>query len=404
MPDQAKNMLIGIFVIAALAIIVFVLMLLHPTVGDEKKHLRVRFANIDKISQGTRVTFAGKPVGEVVGIAELPDAEIERKAINGFVYVYELTLNVDSSVVFFNTDDITARTSGLLGEKSVAIIPQPVKPGEELRIVNNEIIYARESGTVEEALKEVAALAEKIDTALDGVLDVVTTLKNNKFWENLASTASNVNDITTVLNDKKQWKEILANFHTLSGSVNETWKNVDKSVDHFAKGAEDFSKSAKHLSDVAAHVSSGEGTIGQLVMKDELFLRVSSLLSKAETTVNDINQYGLLFHLDKGWQRLRARRMNLLQKLSTPQEFRNYFNDEVDQITTSLERVSMILEQLDSQPLWCCYDLLHNNDFIKVYADLLRRITGLEEEIKMYNQQVVDTANRDAELSECCCQ
>jgi|688.fasta_scaffold16606_6 phospholipid/cholesterol/gamma-HCH transport system substrate-binding protein len=404
MPDQAKNMLIGIFVIAALAIIVFVLMFLHPTVGDEKKHLRVRFANIDKISQGTRVTFAGKPVGEVVGIAELPDAEIERKAINGFVYVYELTLNVDSSVVVFNTDDITARTSGLLGEKSVAIIPQPVKPGEELRIVNNEIIYARESGTVEEALKEVAALAEKIDTALDGVLDVVTTLKNNKFWENLASTASNVNDITTVLNDKKQWKEILANFHTLSGSVNETWKNVDKSVDHFAKGAEDFSKSAKHLSDVAAHVSSGEGTIGQLVMKDELFLRVSSLLSKAETTVNDINQYGLLFHLDKGWQRLRARRMNLLQKLSTPQEFRNYFNDEVDQITTSLERVSMILEQLDSQPLWCCYDLLHNNDFIKVYADLLRRITGLEEEIKMYNQQVVDTANRDAELSECCCQ
>jgi phospholipid/cholesterol/gamma-HCH transport system substrate-binding protein len=63
MPDQAKNILIGIFVIVACAIIVFVLMFLHPSVGDESRLLRVRFANIDKITLGTRVNFAGKPVG-----------------------------------------------------------------------------------------------------------------------------------------------------------------------------------------------------------------------------------------------------------------------------------------------------------------------------------------------------
>ena len=396
MPDQAKNMLIGIFVIAACAIIVFVLTFLHPTVGDEGKILRVRFANIDKISIGTRVTFAGKPVGEVTAITELPDAEIERKSVNGYVYVYELTLRVDSGVIVFNSDEISSRTSGLLGEKSVAIIPQAPKAGEELRIVNNEIIYAKESGSVDEALKEIGVLAEKMDTTLDGVLEAVKTLKDHKFWEGLSTTASNLADITTTLNDKKQWTEILSNFHKFSGDINQTLSHVDKVI-------ADFSKSAKDISLVTAKFYRGEGTLGQLFMNDDVYLRTTALLSKAEVVVNDINQYGLLFHLDKGWQRLRARRMNLLQKLSTPQEFRNYFNDEIDMVTTSLERVSMILEQLDCQSALDCYDILHNPCFTKVYADLLRRVTGLEEEIKMYNIQVVDTAVREEqEVSGCC--
>lgn len=394
MPDNAKNMLIGIFVVAACAIIVFVLMFLHPSVGDEGRQLRVRFANIDKISLGTRVTFAGKPVGEVTSITELSDADIERKSINGYIYVYELTLDVDSSVIVFNSDEISSRTSGLLGEKSVAIIPGAPKEGEELRIVNDEVIYAKESGSVEEALKEIAILAEKLNTTFDGVLDVVTTLKENKFWDHLANTAANIDDISTTLNDKQQWKEILANFHNFSGQINKTWLNVDKTV-------VDFAKSASDVSLLTGRVHKGEGSLGQLVMQDDFYIRTTSLLSKAETILNDINQYGILFQQDKGWQRLRARRMNLLQKLSTPQEFRNFFNDEIDMVTTSLERVSMILEQIDDQPAWCCWDMLHNSDFIKVYAELLRRVSGLEEEIRMYNQQVVDTAVRETELNNC---
>lgn len=397
MPDQAKNMLIGIFVVAACAIIVFMLMFLHPSVGDEGKILHVRFANIDKISVGTRVTFAGKPVGEVTAISELPDAEIERKSIDGVVYVYELTLRVDSTVIVFNSDEITARTSGLLGEKSVAIIPRAPAKGEELRIVNNEVIYAKEGASVEDAMKEIGILAGKLETALDGIEDAVNTLKKDKFWQHLNETASNLSDITTVLNDKKLWKETLENFKKFSGNINDTWVRVDKVVS-------DFSKSANDINQVTNHFSKGEGTLGQLFMRDDMYMRVTALLGKAETLMNDVNQYGVLFHLDKGWQRMRARRMNLLQKLSTPQEFRNYFNDEVDLVTTSLERVSMILQELENQPAWCCYDLLQNCDFTKVYSELLRRVTGLEEEIKMYNEQVVDTANRNEELSGCCSQ
>lgn len=367
MPDQAKNMLIGIFVIAACAIIIFLLMFLHPSVGDEGRILRVRFADIDKISVGTRVTFAGKPVGEVIEIRELPDVDVQRKIINGYVYVYELTLRVDTGVNVFNTDEVASRTSGLLGEKSVAITPGAPKSGETLYLVNEEIIYATETGSVEDALKELETLAIKIGATIDSVNLALDSMQKNNFWDNLGATAANVRNISQALNSPEKWSETLTNIHGFSEKINK-----------------------------------GEGTIGKLFAKDEMYLRLTSLLSKGETTMNDINHYGILFHLDKHWQRLRARRLNLLQKLSSPQEFRNYFNDEIDQIQTSLSRVSMVLESQGNQPPYCCSNLLTSSEYTKVFAELMRRVSALEEEVRLYNEQIVDTAVKETEFIDDC--
>ena len=380
MPDQAKNILIGVFVIAALAIIIFVLMFLHPSVGDEKKLLLVRFANIDKISVGTRVTFAGKPIGEVIAIHELSDVDSERKGINGFVYVYELTLRVDSSVKVFNTDEIAARTSGLLGERSVAIIPYPVKPGEPLYSVDNEIIYATESASIEDTLRDLKGIGDKVALALDNFNNALDVLNEKKFWNNIADAADHFSNITAAADNPTQIKETLANLHTFSG-------NIQKSGEHFLGASERFNR--------------GEGTLGRLFSDEALYMRTTAFLSKADTTMNDINHYGLLFHLDKGWQRLRARRLNLLQNLSTPQEFRNYFNDEVDQVQTSLERVAMVMEQLEGQSVCGCYEYFQSSEFRKVYAELLRRLTALEEEVRLYNQDVVQPAVLETELNPC---
>ena len=402
MPDQAKNMLIGIFVIAALAVVVFVLMFLHPSVGDKGRILRVRFANIDKISLGTRVTFAGKPVGEVVAISELPEIDTERKAINGFVFAYELKLRVDSGVNVFNTDEISSRTSGLLGEKSVSIIPHPSEQGVELRLVNDDILYATETASVEDTLKQFKSLGDKASLALDNVNEAFASLRDDNFWTNVGRTAENLNDITTTLNQREQWSEMLTNAHDFSAKINTFSDRLISSWDTVDKSLTDLADTTANTRQIIATVHKGEGTVGQIVMRDDLYLQMSSLFSKGEVIMNDINHYGILFHLDKGWQRMRARRMNLLQELSTPQQFRNYFNDEIDLVTTSLERVSMILEQLDGQPAWCCYDLLQNPEFTKVYSELLRRVSGLEEEIKMYNQQVVDTGVYRTELYDYC--
>ncbi len=156
------------------------------------------------------------------------------------------------------------------------------------------------------------------------------------------------------------------------------------------------------LKNIGKNVENGEGTIGRLLMRDDLYLHTTSIMNKAETLMNDVNHYGLLFHLDKKWQRLRARRLNLMQTLSTPQEFRNYFNDEIDQISTSLARVNMIMEQTE---YGCpCNALFDNKDFTKVFAELIRRIGVMEEEIRMYNTQIVEHDVRKTEFEYEYCQ
>lgn len=394
MVDQAKNVLIGVFVLVALAIVVFVLLFLHPSIGDERKVLHVRFANIDKVTLGTRVTFAGLPVGEVVSITELPDALTERKAKNGVVYIYQLTLRVDSSVNVYDSDEISLRTSGLLGEKSVAINPLPPRPGVPLRLVNNEVIYAVETGSVEDTLKEFKNLSGKFELAIDGIVDAFEEIKKQRVIKNLGHTMQNVSEITASINQPKNLSETISNVHELSSRALKTWNSVDETIANinhvFSNGNEIFTR-----------INEGKGTIGKILNNEELYLRLNSLLSKGETIFNDINHYGLLFNMDKGWQRLRARRLNLLTKLRTPQEFKNYFNDEMDQISTSLSRVSMVLEKVDIPPT--CPQLFENKEFSKVFAELIRRVGDIEEALRLYNQEVVNTQVHKSELEEPCC-
>ncbi len=339
MNNQNKNLLIGLFVLGGLGILIYILLFLHPKIGDDGQVLRVRFTDIDKISIGTRVLFAGHPVGEVTNIQEIDDARKKDDLYKGEVYIYQLTMKIDSGVIVYTTDEISAMTSGLLGERQVLISPKPAKKGEPLVRVTDQILYAVPPVSVEEAIKLVSDFTEKLNDGID-------TLEEEGFWENMSAIAENIAEITESMNKPEEIESMIANVSDFSEKIN-----------------------------------------------NDLYLRVTSLLSKGETVMDDINHYGLLFNTNKSWQRLRARRINIMQTLCTPQEFSNFFEDEVNQISTSLARVNMILSDGECGGYW---KTLCGTEFASVFSDLLRRIEGLEQNIKLVNQQLVDTKE------ECC--
>lgn len=382
MGDQAKNILIGIFVIAAFAILTFMLLFLHPTVGDDGKKLTFRFSDVDKVNPGTRVTYGGKPVGEVTAIREVIDPNNPRKTINGYVYLYEVDAVVDSKVRIYNSDNVSLRTSGLLGEKSVAITPLPPRPDQVLREIDTEVIFANETGSVEDTLKEFKELSDKFEDTLDAVLTFFKDVNKTNLVAKTTETIDNIREITGALNNKEKLEGILNNVYTLSDNVIGTFKGIDDVV--------------ALADEIVGTTAKGEGSVGKLIMKDDAYLRLNSLLSKAETLMDDINHYGLLFSSDKNWQRLRARRANLLYKLESPQEFRNYFNDEVNEIMTALSRVNNVMENTSCLP---CYDQLADDcEFKKVLAELIRRVKMLEESIQMYNTQLMNVETCKTEL------
>jgi len=395
MKDQLKNMMIAAFVIAAFGIITFIMMFLHPNIGNEGKILRVRFADVDKISPGTRVNFGGKPVGEVMEVQEIKTENGARIEHNGLIYIYELLLAIDSSVTVYTTDEITSRTSGLLGEKSVAITPMPPKNGEKLIPIKGEIIYASETGSVESTLKQLKNVSGKLEAVLDATIDALMTMKNEKAWENIAVALDNIADITIEMNQPEKIQSIFDNADMMMQNLEEMTTALNE-PQKISEIIDDFVLVADNLNSLVLRIKKGEGSIGSLLAKDDFYLRLSSIMSKGEVIMNDINHYGLLFHSDKGWQRLRARRLNLLQTLQCPQEFRNYFNDEIDKITTALERVSMVMNKSSED---CCgFSLWNNPQYVKVYGELLRRVAMIEESLQMFNQQVTECVVRETEL------
>jgi ABC-type transport system involved in resistance to organic solvents, periplasmic component len=407
MKDSSKNFLIGLFVLASLSAFVWILLYLRPMVGDQGNTLRVRFNNIDKVTEGTRVTFAGQPVGEVVQISEVQDAREHPQ--DGKVYIYELTLKVDSSIDVFTTDEIAVRTSGLLGERSVAISPTSTKTGTPSeKVTPDMIIYSVSTGSVEEAFGEISRLSSKAETVLDQLNEALDTWKKEGVWNDAADAVQSFKEVADALNQPGKIKEVIENVHSFSTALNETgtkmsdsWKRIDTAVEDVITVSKNLVKTSDSVNEIVNHVKEGKGSIGRMLMRDDFYLQVKALMNKVEIVMDDINHFGILFHLDKKWQRMRARRANLLQSLCTPMQFRNYFNDEIDDISTSLSRVGWVLDTSIGEG--CMTDAVYSCEFQRVFADFMRRVGSLEDTLKLYNTQLMEQQCCD-EMIPCECE
>jgi phospholipid/cholesterol/gamma-HCH transport system substrate-binding protein len=159
--------------------------------------------------------------------------------------------------------------------------------------------------------------------------------------------------------------------------------NLDQAVNVFNT---DGAQTLRNVNQISRDIASGSGTLGRFIVSDDFYLRLTSLMNKGETIMNDMNHYGLLFQYNKQWQRSRTRKANLLKALDTPQEFRNYFEGEVDSMTTSLGRLSELLDRASADDR---SRIVQSEAFKKDFASLMRQVQGLTDSLRLYNEQIV---------------
>ncbi len=405
MTEKMKNILIGLFVVTAVTLVIGMILFLNPQVGDGKKTLEVRFANISGIMPGTRVTFAGKPVGELTSIQEIQEARELAVDDSGRVYPYLLTLKIDSSVHVFTCDEISTKTAGLMGEKAIAILPKLAQKGQTATIITDQILTANSIDPLEHTFSQISKVSQKMEGTL-GHLDtwfvdnqqnlsesilsfnqcmgsgneVLSSVNNSELVPSLTQATYNLNDnlefIKAELVDNQPLYKISHLAETLTESANAF--NTDGAL------------AMQNINQITRDLSRGTGTIGKLITGDDMYLRISSLMSKAEVMMNDVNHYGLLFQYDKGWQRIRTKKANLLKSLDTPRDFRGYFEGEVDSITTSLGRLTELLEIAGKERS----QLADNEQFKRQFCALLRSAESLSNSLKLYNEGLL-TDNED---------
>lgn len=395
MTTSIKNMLVGIFILSSIVLLVWIIMFLKPTVGDGKQHLQVRFSNVTGLNIGTRVMFAGKPVGEIVSMNEIHEAREQPTDELGRVYFYQLQLDIDSCVKVYNTDEISIQTSGLMGEKSIAITPKAPPKGVTPRQISNQPIYADSVDPIQNAMLDFSDLASQMEETFHRASDwlkdhgeeVATTVRSagnamNEMDQALA--VYNQADLTHDLQKTiRGFSGALDQFHLAMEQMQskQTFKNTGVVMQNL--------KSATHSLDVAAEdISKGKGTLGRLITDDDLYLQLNAVMTKANGLMNDVNQYGVLFHLNKQWQRTHVQKASKLNALNTPESFRAYFQNEVDDINSSMTRISMLIEKAENSPER--ERIMQSDDFKVDFADLLRRVDELSDNLRLYNQQLRD--------------
>lgn len=399
MGEQTKNMLIGVFVIVACALIVWLILFLKPGVGDGKELLYIRFSNVNRINVGTRVLFAGKPVGEVIAVDEIFDARQNPSVDHsGNIYYYQLTLRVDSSVKVFDTDEVTIQTSGLLGEKSIAILPKSPIKGVIPRLISHQPIYAESTDPIENAFSQLSSLANEMKGTFQQ-LNCWLEEYSEPLGTAVTSFGGAMNEVKQLIYNANS-SHLLPNIQTMICRATQTIGAIQYAIDQlnqtktFSNAGvmiQNLTNASYSIDLITKEIKEGTGTLGRLIAGDDLYLRMTSIMSKAETLMNDLNHYGLLFHLNKSWQRQRSQRITTLNALHTPDEFKQYFETEVDQINTAMSRLSLLIDRAQVSPQK--ENILDNAQFQKDFSNFLRQANTLSDTLKLYNQQLVEQKN-----------
>ncbi len=390
MATQIKNMLIGLFVVIGCVLIIGIILFIKPSVGDGRQIIKVRFANINGIALGTPVTYAGQPIGEVASIQQVTDAR--QQAVNQFgqVYPYLLTLKIDSNYTIFSSDEVTVATQGLLGEKYVAIIPKPLKQGQVAHVITSkDTVYADSSDLIESAMNEISALAEKFEQTLNRIIRWI-----DKYGDDLGMTvqyigsaANQIGIAVKKFNDlgvMQDVKDAIANIATTFGQIDQIIYHMNE--EGFFNNLDII---AANIGQITTKITKGEGTLGKIIESDGMYLQLDAILTKANTVLNDINQYGFLFQYNKEWQRRRIKLMAEANRINSPKAFQAYMNQEVDQINTSLERMQTLTDRFDSK------QLAENKRFREKFAELLQQIDSLQAQVKQYNEELMNLRSQD---------
>jgi len=400
MNKSIKNFLIGLFLIGALGILAGLVMFLRPSVGDEKQTIYLRLSNISKINVGTRVLFAGKAVGVVSAVNEIYHArETQPSDELGRLYFYQLTLKIDSKVHVYSTDQISLQTSGLLGERSISIVPvAPPKGSTPEMITDKTPFYADSVDPLENTFNRLSDIGEKLNITVDIVKNWFEGNQGDitQAVSSFGSAMAQIDTLTRSVNDHQLIPQLKEGTTALTTSA----QKIDSALAQMTQDGvfENLGPVVNNLKNVSTSVdkicqdmAAGQGTVGKLIQSQDAYLQMTAIMSKLDTMMNDVNHYGVLFHLNKGWQRTRTKRMSALNALETPVSFRNFFETEIDQINTSMARISMLIEKAKDDEK---QTVLESGNFKDNFAELMRQVTEMSNNLRLYNEQLNEAVKK----------
>ncbi|WP_069658320.1 MlaD family protein [Arcticibacter eurypsychrophilus] len=212
--QKENNIKLGAFVLSGLVLMILALFFIGKNqnlFGNEFK-LKVRFSNLNGLTEGNNVLFSGLQAGTVKGIELINDSTIE------------VTMQINSKVKsFINKNALAAiGTEGLMGNKVVNI--SPVK-GFSQKVVEGDILQAKNMANMDE-------IVEKLSQTNNNVADISEVLKGTVLRIDSSAILKLFNDETIGISLKAS----LLNVYKTSNNANEMTMALNQIISDIKQG------------------------------------------------------------------------------------------------------------------------------------------------------------------------
>ncbi len=277
--DRGLELKVGIFVTMGL-IVLAALVVQFGRLGEGfKKYygLTVRFSDASGLLKNSDVLMGGAKVGQVAGAPRL--VKVGRGV--------EVPLKIFDFVKIPVGSSFTVGSSGLLGDRFVAIFPPLDKPTGYI-VEGSRVEGAREKG-LDDMTKEGGALVKelrgtvaKIDTAVSKLNEDALSKPN---MENLKETFENLSKASAALSESS--KKIEGVIEKADGTMGSAKEAADK----IEATAGDAQKTVQAATRILNEATKGEGLVPLLLTNEAVANDLRALIS-------NLRRHGVLFYRD----------------------------------------------------------------------------------------------------------
>lgn len=243
--------------------------------------LRVRFPNASGLIKGSNVLLSGAQIGVV---SHAP-------SLTGEKYEVEVGLLVRGSVKIPRTSVFQIRSSGMLGDSYVDVVP-PATFAESDFANADELITGQRTGGFDELTSKGTEVMDtlnrevlkKVSESLDEIKDITASLNDKllseKNLQNLEDTFANLKKTTEEFSKTARDLDQMVNkTEEVVSSAKTTMKTIDGAASELKLTLGDFRKTSESARSLLGKATNGEGALGTLVSDKKTAEDLKSLIA-----------------------------------------------------------------------------------------------------------------------------
>ncbi|HXS35050.1 MAG TPA: MlaD family protein [Flavipsychrobacter sp.] len=298
--QTVNNLKLGVFVIAALLILIVSLYLIgrNQSLFGSSFYARARFKNIGGLMPGNNVRFAGIQAGTVKKTTIINDSTVE------------VSFLIDKKVkpYIHKNSVVSIGTEGLMGNKVLNITPNP-EPSPEVE--EGDLLYTKRAGYTEEIMQTLSNTSNNIDAISEEFKVTIEKLNNSTgIWNLLSDTdiakgikmsvinirkvSGQVDEMATslraVINDLQNGKGTAGMLLT-NEAASRNLQDAISHINHASKEADDLMNKLHSVADdLDESINDEHGTVHTLLRDSTVSIKINNSLDNIEKGTASFNE------------------------------------------------------------------------------------------------------------------